>query len=139
MAAEGRPRRPAGPLRPLASVRLAPFLSLPGDAYEIGSILITRLPPGWRDARRSLRGDDLFQQAERLAALPDAPWEWVRPGSAGGDALGGPLCRKTKEARDRMLDNPALWQNLKASQDSRPVLVWVVHAKCDMRNRPMFR
>jgi hypothetical protein len=52
---------------------LAPFLSLPGDAYEIGSILVTRLPP-WAEMREILRGDDLFQQVERLAALPDAPW-----------------------------------------------------------------
>lgn len=52
---------------------LAPFLSLPGDAYEIGSILVTRLPP-WVGMREILRGDDLFQQAERLAALPNAPW-----------------------------------------------------------------
>lgn len=52
---------------------LAPFLSLPGDAYEIGSILVTRLP-AWAEMQGSLRGDDLFQQVERLAALPDAPW-----------------------------------------------------------------
>ena len=52
---------------------LAPFLSLPGDAYEIGSILVTRLPP-WAKMQEILRGDDLFQQIERLAALPDAPW-----------------------------------------------------------------
>jgi hypothetical protein len=52
---------------------LAPFLSLPGDAYEIGSILVTRLPV-WVERQSVLRGDDLFQQIERLAALPDAPW-----------------------------------------------------------------
>jgi hypothetical protein len=49
---------------------LAPFLSLPGDAYEIGSILVTQLPP-WDE---TLRGDDLIKKAEELAALPDAPW-----------------------------------------------------------------
>jgi hypothetical protein len=49
---------------------LAPFLSLPGDAYEIGSILVTQLPP-WGE---TLRGDDLIKKAEELAALPDAPW-----------------------------------------------------------------
>lgn len=49
---------------------LAPFLSLPGDAYEIGSILVTQLP-AW-DA--SLRGDDVVKKAQELAALPDAPW-----------------------------------------------------------------
>lgn len=49
---------------------LAPFLSLPGDAYEIGSILVTQLPP-WDE---TLRSDDLVKKAEELAALPDAPW-----------------------------------------------------------------
>ena len=48
----------------------APFLSLPGDAYEIGSILVTQLP-AWGEA---LRGDDLVKKAQELAALPDAPW-----------------------------------------------------------------
>jgi hypothetical protein len=49
---------------------LAPFLSLTGDAYEIGSILVTRLP-FWRDMAERVRGDDLF-------ALPaGAPWETV--------------------------------------------------------------
>jgi hypothetical protein len=52
------------------SFAFAPFLSLTGDAYEIGSILVTRLP-GW-DA--SLRGDDIVKKAQELAALPDAPW-----------------------------------------------------------------
>lgn len=49
---------------------LAPFISLTGDAYEIGSILVTQLPP-WGEV---LRGDDLFKKAEELSALPDAPW-----------------------------------------------------------------
>lgn len=48
----------------------APFLSLTGDAYEIGSILVTQLP-AWEE---TLRGDDLIKKAEELAALPDAPW-----------------------------------------------------------------
>lgn len=51
---------------------LAPFLSLTGDAYEIGSILVTNLPP-WMGTS-ILRGDDLIRKAEALAALPDAPW-----------------------------------------------------------------
>ncbi|MEM7049553.1 MAG: hypothetical protein AAF604_07840 [Acidobacteriota bacterium] len=40
---------------------LAPFLSLNGDAYEIGSILVTRLAP-WSTpvVRELLRGDDVF-------------------------------------------------------------------------------
>lgn len=49
---------------------LAPFLSLTGDAYEIGSILVTQLPP-WGNV---LRGDDLIKKTEELSALPDAPW-----------------------------------------------------------------
>lgn len=41
----------------------APFLSLTGDAYEIGSILVTRLPP-WSTTRLTdlLRGDDLLMK-----------------------------------------------------------------------------
>jgi len=61
---------------------VAPFLSLSGDAYEIGSILTTRLPP-WSDApvRALLRGDDLFLKIRTFAALPqslrDAWGTWV--------------------------------------------------------------
>lgn len=52
---------------------LAPFLSLPGDAYEIGSILVTNLPPWSGDGQ--LRGDDVFLKLEELAAAgPGAPW-----------------------------------------------------------------
>jgi hypothetical protein len=54
---------------------LAPFLSLGGDAYEIGSILVTRLPPWAAPAARSLlRGDDLGKKVGELAGLPGAPW-----------------------------------------------------------------
>jgi hypothetical protein len=59
---------------------LAPFLSLTGDAYEIGSILVTRVPP-WAGeaARQLLRGDDLFAKAGEIAAAgvppgPAAAW-----------------------------------------------------------------
>ena len=46
-------------------VALAPFLSLTGDAYEIGSILVTRLPPWTGPASRQLlRGDDLWLSVE---------------------------------------------------------------------------
>lgn len=47
---------------------MAPFVSLTGDAYEIGSILATRLSlfaPG-EAARDLLRGDDLAKVAARL-------------------------------------------------------------------------
>lgn len=54
---------------------LAPFLSLGGDAYEIGSILVTRLPPWTAPATRSLlRGDDLGKKLGELASFPGAPW-----------------------------------------------------------------
>jgi hypothetical protein len=70
-------RRAAAARRPLlfgASLpfAMAPFLSLTGDAYEIGSILITRLPPWARDGL--LRGDDLFAKGAELARTPGAPW-----------------------------------------------------------------
>jgi hypothetical protein len=54
---------------------LAPFLSLSGDAYEIGSILVTRLPPWAAPAMRELlRGDDLGKKIGELAGMPGAPW-----------------------------------------------------------------
>jgi hypothetical protein len=54
---------------------LAPFLSLGGDAYEIGSILATRLPPWAAPATRTLlRGDDLARKLGELAGVPGAPW-----------------------------------------------------------------
>jgi len=68
------------PLRPFlfgASLpfALAPFLSLTGDAYEIGSILVTRLPPWATPAIRGLlRGDDLGKKVSELAATAGAPW-----------------------------------------------------------------
>jgi hypothetical protein len=61
-----------GALLPFA---LAPFLSLTGDAYEIGSILVTHLPP-WESpaAREALRGDDLLARAGAMSGRADAPW-----------------------------------------------------------------
>ncbi len=56
-------------------VALAPLLSLPGDAYEIGSILTTRFSAWSEPALRTLlRGDDVFQKHEQLSALSNAPW-----------------------------------------------------------------
>jgi hypothetical protein len=57
---------------------LAPFLSLTGDAYEIGSLLVTRIAP-WSAAplRALLRGDDLFlriQALRELGAEASPPW-----------------------------------------------------------------
>ncbi|HVT60937.1 MAG TPA: hypothetical protein VHR45_21405 [Thermoanaerobaculia bacterium] len=74
-------RRAAAARRPLLfgaalPFALAPFLSLTGDAYEIGSILVTRLPPWSAPATRTLlRGDDLFAKLGQLSsAPPPAPW-----------------------------------------------------------------
>ncbi len=55
---------------------LAPFLSITGDAYEIGSILATHMGP-WADSasRTLLRGDDAIKKfAELRAAGPRASW-----------------------------------------------------------------
>jgi hypothetical protein len=69
-AARGRRAFAFGAALPVA---LAPFLSLAGDAYEIGSIAITRLPP-WAApaARQLLRGDDLGLRLQALAAATAA-------------------------------------------------------------------
>jgi hypothetical protein len=68
---------------------LAPFLSLLGDAYEIGSIVVTWIPP-WRAHAEALRGDDLLLQISQvwgggltlrlgvtLAALVGVVWAWL--------------------------------------------------------------
>lgn len=57
---------------------LAPFLSIPGDAYEIGSLLAVRLPPA--AGRRELIGDDLVRKAGELELGAD-------PALAAGFAL----------------------------------------------------
>jgi hypothetical protein len=73
-------RRAAAARRPLLfgaalPFALAPFLSLPGDAYEIGSILVTRLPPWAEPATRALlRGDDVGRKVTDLTAVAGAPW-----------------------------------------------------------------
>ena len=51
---------------------LAPFLSLTGDAYEIGSILVTQLPP-WQGSGE-LRSDDVFRLVAELRDRQGAPW-----------------------------------------------------------------
>lgn len=94
---------------------LAPFISLTGDAYEIGSILITRLPPFHRPPMPEiLRGDDIFERFRSLpveapdaalvglfaATLMGALWAFLT--YAGGDALarflGHPRVRDTRSA-----------------------------------------
>ena len=57
-------------------VATAPLLSATGDAYELGSILVTRVAP-WsaEPARELVRGEDLFRVAGDLSEHGDgAPW-----------------------------------------------------------------
>jgi hypothetical protein len=69
MRAAGAAQRPLlfGMALPLG---LAPFVSIPGDAYEIGSILVTRLSP-WSSGGLPalLRGDDLVERCARVSAV----------------------------------------------------------------------
>ncbi len=52
----------------------APWLSLSGDAYEIGSLLVVQLP-AWLPLRGLLLGDDLFLRFQALSAVAGpAPW-----------------------------------------------------------------
>lgn len=62
---------------------LAPFLSLTGDAYEIGSILVTRLAP-WRAASPLLRGDDVLRVAAGLAGGRASLWMGLAAASLVG-------------------------------------------------------
>ena len=55
---------------------LAPFISLTGDAYEMGSILVTRLPP-WVERSTLLRGDDLFLVAKGVSEAGGATGAWI--------------------------------------------------------------
>lgn len=73
-----------GAALPLA---LAPFLGLTGDAYEIGSILTTRLPP-WAgpELRELLRGDDLVKKLGEIQAAGGGGRAWA--GAAAAAALG---------------------------------------------------
>lgn len=51
---------------------VAPFISVSGDAYEIGSLVVTQLEP-WKDIE-GLRGDDVFVVGEVLATHAFPPW-----------------------------------------------------------------
>ncbi|MEM7479991.1 MAG: hypothetical protein AAF481_02360 [Acidobacteriota bacterium] len=61
---------------------LAPFLSLTGDAYEIGSILVTAVGP-WSASSELLRGDDVALVA---GVLPADGFLWA--GYVGALSLG---------------------------------------------------
>jgi len=59
---------------------LASFMSLTGDAYEIGSILLTWIPPWSSEGMREvIRGDDIFLLPARLqeAGLGGVGWMGV--------------------------------------------------------------
>lgn len=58
---------------------LAPWVALFGDAYEIGSILVTQIPP-WSAQADLLRSDDFWRVVGELRARDSAPW--------GGAVLG---------------------------------------------------
>lgn len=56
-------------------IALAPFISLSGDAYELGSIMVSQLPT-WREpaVAEALRGDDIFLLVQQWAEQPPSPW-----------------------------------------------------------------
>jgi hypothetical protein len=73
-----------------APFAFAPFLSLTGDAYEIGSLVVTEMAP-WRGAEyRGLVGDDVLRLAAALgrdeAEVAAGPLAWA--GLALGAAFG---------------------------------------------------
>ncbi len=64
---------------------LAPFLSLTGDAYEIGSILTTQLPPWWHGPlATSLRADDLLRLVPTLGGGGVLAWAGALVGTLLG-------------------------------------------------------
>ena len=56
-------------------IALAPFISLLGDAYEIGSIVVSQVPP-WNaeTVAEALRGDDVVLKVETWLAAAPSPW-----------------------------------------------------------------
>ena len=73
-------RRAAFLLAAAAPFAFAPFLSLTGDAYEIGSLVVTEMAP-WRGAEhRGLVSDDVVRLAAALAdgeaAVAAGPRSW---------------------------------------------------------------
>ena len=111
-AARGRRACAFGAALPVA---LAPLLSLSGDAYEIGAILVTRLPP-WAGpaARGLLRGDDLWRRLRAIAdaaARPPSPmWQlWLGAALAAATGLAWALLTYgAGAALARLAGQPAL-------------------------------
>jgi hypothetical protein len=65
----------------LLSFALAPFLSIPGDGYEVGSIVVTWVPP-FADLHAELRGDDVFKLAGELQKSDAGGLAWLGLGVA---------------------------------------------------------
>jgi len=63
---------------------LAPFLSVTGDAYEIGSIVVTQLPPWSGAGAEALRSDDVVRLVSELAKRDAAPWGGLVAGAVLG-------------------------------------------------------
>lgn len=55
------------------SFALAPFLSIPGDGYEVGSIVVTWVPP-FSGLQEELRGDDVFKLADEIGIHGSVGW-----------------------------------------------------------------
>ena len=52
---------------------LAPFLSLTGDSYEMGSVLMTLGPWATELSRQLYRGDDVFRIIQSVSASGGSP------------------------------------------------------------------
>jgi len=87
-------------------VALAPFVSLTGDAYEIGSVLVTRIPP-WSGVRprETLLGDDVFAVGAGLSEAGAGAMEWTGLGLAFG--LGAVWAFATYALASRFAASPA--------------------------------
>ncbi|HUO87500.1 MAG TPA: hypothetical protein VM617_08905 [Thermoanaerobaculia bacterium] len=80
-------RRATGLVAAAAPCALAPLLSLTGDAYEIGSLVVTEMAPWRAEEYRPLVADDLLLQATTLARggseLPPGGLAWAGVVAAG--------------------------------------------------------
>ncbi len=96
----GRPSRAAVCLGFALPIAYAPFISLGGDYYEMGSILVTRAVAWWQPnfALERWRSDDLFKLVRELqhSATPLSPTDAA--GLAGGLAVGVALAFATYAA-----------------------------------------
>lgn len=98
-------------------VALAPFVALPGDAYEIGAIVVTRLPP-WTAWAETLRGDDVVLLVSELWGRDGAPWG----GAAAGVGLGVVWAFATYAAGGLLARRPERLsrRNSRAASDASP-------------------